>query len=265
MNSPCSFYKITLNALLSALLSLPCILFAQAETKPQPLDILVAINPQIPGAPQLSATNATAKPTLEIATAQQPPAESFATPTSEPAGEDKDANAKSPCDLPNDSRDGLAVFSGILPPPHNYAFTYKLKKKGDVLDRSISLNYRDVRNSDFDGVDGKIYILKLREGTYEFTDWNYGIEISTLRDFPKGLSPLTFDVEKGRAIYLGGFEPSIFKGKNFVHETVYSAWVLVQDDQKRDLPVFFKRCPAFDPKMLDVKVMDTTPWLQKKK
>ncbi len=42
--------------------------------------------------------------------------------------------------------------------------------------------------------------------------------------------------------------------------------VLVHDDQTRDLPVFFKKCPAFDPKMLDVKVMEmTTPWLPQKK
>jgi hypothetical protein len=129
----------------------------------------------------------------------------------------------------------------------------------------VTINYRDVRHSDFVGVDGKIYILKLPEGTYQFTGWNYGIVISTLKQYPKGISPLTFNVEKGRAIYLGGFEPSTFKGKNFVHETVYSAWVLVQDDRTRDLPVLFKRCPAFDPKMLDVKVMDTTPWLPQKK
>ena len=40
MDRPCSYYKITLNALFFALLSLPSILIAQAETKPQPLDIL---------------------------------------------------------------------------------------------------------------------------------------------------------------------------------------------------------------------------------
>ena len=104
-----------------------------------------AINQQIPGAQQFSATIATVTSTLETAPAEQPAAEASTTSTSEPAGENKDANAKSPCDLPNDSRDGLAVLSGTLPPQHNYAFM--LRPSQDPSDPSKLEQVQDRTNT----------------------------------------------------------------------------------------------------------------------
>ncbi len=110
-----------------------------------------------------------------------------------------------------------------------------------------------------------MFILRLPAGTYQFTDWSYTPKRGTLTEQPVGIGPLTFEVEKGRGVYLGGFDPAISQGKNLFHEKIDTAWVLVHDDRTRDLPVLLKKCPAFDSKQLDLSVMDTTPWLPKQK
>lgn len=175
------------------------------------------------------------------------------------------------CDLPKNSGDGLVIISATLPPKTRHAgfpvwfrYKYKLKDAGWRHEGEILVNSnRGFRNapSDFDGVFGKLYILRLPAGSYQFKDWEYQPLGFRGTEVPNGIyPPLPFKVESGRAIYLGGFDPTLIEGRNLLHLKVDEAWPLVHDDQTRDLPVFFNRCPGFDRSLLDVKVMDGSPW-----
>jgi hypothetical protein len=52
---------------------------------------------------------------------------------------------------------------------------------------------------------------------------------------------------------------------SIIHQKVEHDWVVVNDDRARDLPAFRRLCSAFDPDLIDVKVMDTAPWMPKQK
>ena len=205
---------------------------------------------------------------------QSPTAEKPVKPTTQtsnlPAVPPEDARTKDLCDLPKNSGDGLVIISATLPPKTRHAgypmwfrYTYKLKDAGWRHEGEILLNthqgFRDAP-SDFDGVFGKLYILRLPAGSYQFKDWEYKPLVFRGTEVPIGIHPLPFNVESGRAVYLGGFDPTLIEGRNLLHLKINEAWPLVHDDQTRDLPVFFNRCPGFDRTLLDVKVMDTTPW-----
>lgn len=168
------------------------------------------------------------------------------------------------CDLPKDSSDGLAIFSGTLPPDFLW-FNYTLhlasgKKQGIAVGQSKGA-------SDFTNAYGRLFILRLPAGNYEFPTWQYQLYGSLATTRPLHIHPLTFSVQSGRATYIGGFDPVVFQRKEgLIRQSVADrAWVLVHDDHSRDLPVLFNKCPGLDRNLLDVKVMDTTPWLPPQK
>ena len=194
----------------------------------------------------------------EIAKGKLPAANATTTPVAQTSGGDL-------CDLPKDSSDGVAIVSGTLPPGFTqFAYVYKPGdgfKDRPFKERTIYVALdRGHIASDFTAVSGKLFILRLPAGTYNFQGWWY--LNATEQVWPKGIHPLTFNVAAGRAIYLGGFDPiGLEEKKGLLHTLQERAWVLVHDDHTRDLPVFFARCPAFAQNLLDVRVMDTTPWL----
>ena len=84
------------------------------------------------------------------------------------------ASIQSPCDLSKDSGDGLAIFSGTLPLEHVRAFDYTLHRKGTLTYKTIVWSFFEKSGSDFfTGEFGKLFILRLPAGTYQFTDWSY--------------------------------------------------------------------------------------------
>lgn len=204
--------------------------------------------------------------------AQQAPTTETSSPSAIPA---KGASTGTACDLPKDSHDGFVIISATLPPYEHHlgfplliSYKYKPKDAGWLHNnKAIAIGYLNKANSDFSGVLGKLYVLRLPAGDYQFSDWEYKpLGRMNATEQPAGIHPLTFAVAGGRAVYLGGFDPSIIEeGKNLLHQKVVAAWVLVHDDQSRDLPVFFNKCPGFDRNLLDVKVMDTSPWLPPQK
>ena len=224
----------------------------------------------------------TSTPASSPAAQQAPTTKESAAPTTETSSPSaipaQDANTGTVCDLSKNRSDGLAIISahchresGIsLSDSLRSSTTYISRKMldGCTITRGLLLGYFNHKfNSDFSGVLGKLYVLRLPAGDYQFSDWQYtplGSLGATER--PAGIHPLTFAVAGGRAVYLGGFDPSIIEeGKNLFHSKVVTAWVLVHDDQSRDLPVFFNKCPGFDRNLLDIKVMDTSPWLPPQK
>ena len=194
----------------------------------------------------------------EIAKGELPTTNATTTPAAQTSGGDL-------CDLSKDSSDGVAIVSGTLPPGFTqFAYVYKPGdgfKDRPFKERTINVGLdRGHIASDFTAVSGKLFILRLPAGTYNFQGWWY--LNATEQVWPKGIHPLTFNVAAGRAIYLGGFDPiGLEEKKGLLHVIQERAWVLVHDDHSRDLPVFFARCPGFGQNLLDVRVMDTTPWL----
>jgi hypothetical protein len=184
--------------------------------------------------------------------------------TSTAAADSGHASSENDCDMPKDSSDGLAIFSGTLPPDFLW-FNYTLhlasgKKKGIAVGQGQGA-------SDFTDAYGRLFILRLPAGDYEFPTWQYQLYGSLETTHPLHIRPLTFSIQSGRATYIGGFDPVVFQHKGgLIRQSVADkAWVLVHDDQSRDLPVLFNKCPGLDRNLLDVKVMDTTPWLPSQK
>jgi len=215
-----------------------------------------------PAAQQAPTTKESATPTTETSSSSAIPAEG--------------ANTGIACDLPKDSNDGFVIISATLPPyehhlgfPELIRYTYKPKGGGWLKNKTLSISraqhFFHKADSDFDGVFGKLYVLRLPAGDYQFSDWEDEPLGMNGTERPAGIHPLTFAVAGGRAVYLGGFDPSMSEGKNLFHRKVDTTWVLVHDDQSRDLPVFFNKCPGFDRNLLDVRVIDTSPWLPPQK
>ncbi|HLX82346.1 MAG TPA: hypothetical protein VKR59_00515 [Terriglobales bacterium] len=221
----------------------------------------------------------TPAPASSPAAQQAPTTKDSATPTTEtssPSAIPAGASSGIACDLPKDLNDGFVIISATLPPyehhpgfPLSIRYTYKAKGGGWLKNKSLDISRAQhvfhKAESDFDGVFGELYVLRLPAGDYEFSGWEDKPLGMNGTERPAGIHPLTFAVAGGRAVYLGGFDPSLSEGKNLLHQKVDSTWVLVHDDQSRDLPVFFNKCPGFDRNLLDVKVMDTAPWLPQKK
>src|SRR5258708_18399418 len=90
--------------------------------------------------------------------------------TSTAAADSGHASSENDCDMPTDSSDGLAIFSCTLPPDFLW-FNYTLhlasgKKKGIAVGHGQGA-------SDFTDAYGRLFILRLPAGGYEFPNWQY--------------------------------------------------------------------------------------------
>ncbi len=200
----------------------------------------------------------------QISAAQQTPAANA--PAAPGAGTAHEFTRVMQCDLPSSSTEGLAVFSATLPDNIEWFSYFYVRQGGGFFSRKSLGVSRIAEKSDFPGMFGKVYGLRLPAGNYQFLFWKYHAFRSPETESPINIQPLTFTVQAGRAVYLGGFDPIGFERKQGIfHATVENDWVLVRDDRARDLPAFFNLCPAFDRNLLDVSVMDTSPWVPEKK
>lgn len=207
----------------------------------------------------------------EIAKGRVPPTTSASQGASNTEAAKHDAKAEEACELSKDSSDGLVIFSGTMPPGFaRFSYFYESEAHSGMMkkltEKNVSLRLEHGSlDSDFQSVSGKLFLLRLPAGAYEFHSWNYQtLMMKVVR--PLGIHPLTFNVEGGHAVYLGGFDPVVIERK----EGLFNAredrpWVFVRDDQSRDLPVLFNKCPGFDRALLDIKIMDNTPWLPPQK
>ena len=178
------------------------------------------------------------------------------------------------CNLAKNSPYGLAIVSATLPPrPRGYVldypqwFSYTYDRKGSsALTRVFTektltvaklIFYVPIR-SDFSGLFGKLFILRLRAGTYQFTKWVSGAVL--LRWRPLYLKPLTFNVAAGGLVYLGSFDPVLVDGKNIFGQKSVTSWISIRDDYSRDISVFHEMCPQIDPQRIAVQVMNPAPW-----
>lgn len=177
------------------------------------------------------------------------------------------------CDFGKEADTGLVIVSGSLPDevaghgvPTSVFFEYNGVGKSFLSDSNILLNRKaglfKSAPSDFEERYGRLFVLRFKAGDYEFRSWYYQDAGNSERR-AVGLGSLPFRVEAGRATYLGSFSDNYrIIGKNLVGQVVGEAWYTVTDNQTRDLKVFAQKCPAFDAALIDVRVLDSSPWVK---
>ena len=188
-------------------------------------------------------------------------------------------HAAETCDYGTDPKNGLVVFSGTMPKsndtpmhigaPMNFSYSYNhagatFLTRQSVLLSPLSLLFQSVP-SDFPDGFGRVFILRLSAGDYEFVDWSYKGFGKMGMSKALGVKPLKFTVEAQHAVYLGNFDPYMFEGRNLFGQTVVEPWLTIRDQSTRDLTAFQAKCPGFDVTQIDVKVMDPAPWIVHKK
>jgi hypothetical protein len=161
----------------------------------------------------------------------------------------------------------LVIISGTVPSstavaaPLWFEYTYNKASASWMSDKIFQVNptglFKKV-SSDFPEIFGQVFVLKLAAGEYEIRDWRYGTAVGTRRLINRGA--LKFKIEPGRAVYIGSLEPEISTGKSLAGQTIAAAQVTVQDRRERDLAVFRKKCPLFDPGLVHVQVIDGSSW-----
>jgi hypothetical protein len=175
------------------------------------------------------------------------------------------------CELSGAEDSGLVIMSGSLPgasttgAPLKMFFVYNRVGATSLTDNDV-LVARDGAlkpiRSDFEGIFGRLYVLKLKAGDYEFRGWNYE-DMRGQNRTPLGIGKLPFRVTAGQATYVGSFDPKLVFGKNALGQTIGRPWVTVSDQQARDLALFSRKCPAFDAGRIAVEIMDSAPWAEK--
>lgn len=189
-----------------------------------------------------------------------------------------DGHAAETCDYGTDPNNGLVLFSGTMPVntegvPHIGAplfFNYGYNRAGATFltKKFVTLNRISMMqsvSSDFSDTFGRIFILRLPAGDYEFQDWSYQGFGRPGASRALGVKPIKFTVEAQRIVYVGNFYPNMFEAKNLLGQTVIDPWLTIRDQSTRDLTVFRTKCPNFDVTQIDVKVMDPTPWIVRQK
>jgi hypothetical protein len=169
------------------------------------------------------------------------------------------------CDLSDPAASGLVVVSASTPAsgeatdPISIWFHFNLVDRSTFSDETVMIAreqfFKDVP-SDFDGPFGRLYVLKLKAGEYEFRSWVFTQARSGAQTVPhtrkKPQTTLPFKVEAGRVTYLGSFAPSMISG----HELS----VTVVDQNKRDMQALTKKCPDMDMSIVDSKPIKPGPW-----
>jgi hypothetical protein len=182
------------------------------------------------------------------------------------------------CDFGTDSNSGIVIFSGTLPNgtgnpgfPEDFSYGFNapdgnlLTQHGFDLKKTDHTFYRGHAQTDFDDQFGRVYAIRLPEGHYDFTQWAYlGHRTLGWRSGVRVL-PLPFSVQRGRATYLGSFEPVVWTGKSLFGNTMDAAYPAVADRHERDLEVFHHKCPRFDPALIDLGLLKLGPWGERPK
>lgn len=182
------------------------------------------------------------------------------------------------CDFGTDRTSGIVIFSGTLPNgrgnkgfPEDFVYGFNapdgnfLTQHGFDLRKTDHTFYRGQARTDFEGQFGRVFAVRVPEGHYDFLQWSYlGYRTLGWRVGVRVL-PLPFSVRRGRATYLGSFEPVVWTGKNRFGTTMDAAYPAVVDRHERDLQVFRRKCPRFDPALIDVGLLQLGPWGQQPK
>jgi len=158
-------------------------------------------------------------------------------------------------------KDGVVIFS----------LTKTLSKKGESYLTSdfaeVSLSYINTltkkrgrvttdtthglvsSNSDFKDIKGKLFVIKLKSGKYQFVDWTIKTRglggdryISS-----KDLKPISFEVKDGQVIYLGEFNIEMIAQKNFFgFSLVFGGELRRENSFNRDVEILKEKYPSIE-------------------
>ena len=172
------------------------------------------------------------------------------------------------CELKNETDYGLVIVAASLPDstvfgaPMIVDFVYKRHGTTALSEHDLRINRRRFLKapvSDFPNFFGQVFVLSLKAGDYEFSNWGYYDQMNNHRS-ALGLGKLPFRVVPGRATYIGRFATTLWVGKNLLGMQEGRPWVDVVDERTHDLEVFAKKCPAIDSSTVDVQLLDPAPW-----
>jgi hypothetical protein len=168
------------------------------------------------------------------------------------------------CDL-SDTASGLIIVSASAPiaasstDPTGIWFHFNRIDKNTFTNEKILIAHQQFLKdvpSDFGGTFARLYALKLKAGEYEFRTWSFTLaqpgERSAVHSPSKTPMVLPFKVVAGRATYLGSFSSTMASERDLA--------VTVEDQSKRDMPVFAQKCPNVDAGVLDTQLLKIGPW-----
>lgn len=168
------------------------------------------------------------------------------------------------CEL-NDAASGLVIVSASSPAaaastdPTGIWFHFNRIDKSSFTDEKILIAHQQFLKdvpSDFAGTFGRLYVLKLKAGDYEFKTWSFTLaepgERTTVHTPAKTPAALPFKVVAGRATYLGSFSASKAAERDIA--------VTIEDQSKRDVPVFAQKCPNVDAGLIDTRLIKIGSW-----
>lgn len=168
------------------------------------------------------------------------------------------------CDM-SDTSSGLVIVSASAPipaassDPTGIWFHFNQIGKSSFTDEKILIAHQQFLKdvpSDFANLFGRLYVLKLKAGDYEFKTWSYTLaqpsERTTVHMPAKTPATLPFKVVAGRATYLGSFSATMVSNSDLA--------VTIEDQSKRDTPVFAQKCPSVDAGVVDTRPVKTGPW-----
>ena len=114
--------------------------------------------------------------------------------------------------------------------------------------------------SQFNDVDGRVFVIELPAGYHNFTNWFISTGNATIR--PTSVPPpKEFLVEKNKIVYVGNFHFTLFKRKDLLGISQTSGgFPLIQDKQERDLKIFKEMHPELQNKEVDIRVLPTGNW-----
>jgi hypothetical protein len=87
---------------------------------------------------------------------------------------------------------------------------------------------------------GDVFAVALPPGQYTLTGWS--ISAGNAHIYPREYLPAYFNVEKGKAIYLGNIDMQLETGRNFLGiQMVFGGVPFIQDQMERDIPLAIKK------------------------
>lgn len=134
-------------------------------------------------------------------------------------------------------------------------------EKGSYVD-SLNEPFPGIRTaSDFKDSYGQLVVLSLPPGRHRIDSWQI-TNGAGLRIFPREKpSPLEFQVEAGRAKYVGNLHANLETGKNVFGATIVgNGYPEVRDQRSRDIEIFESRYPQFRGQVL-IDLLSLGPWV----